>query len=459
MPTRSKLDYPVKFLMRQDRPIFSHQEGKQNVTQDTRQTDPPGERSEVISYSRLYRLWEENNWSAVNIDFSVDKDHWRTRLTEQQREAALWNYAMFLVGEEAVARTLGPVMDAAPGYPQQIFLSTQIVDEVRHHVFFDRFMREVASQGSDTKSTLQSAERYLTWGFEQVFAELDRVTDALRKKPKDRPLLAQTVTLYHIIIEGMLAIPGQHFIQRYVKKLDILPGFREGIENVSRDEARHVAFGIKFLGELIDSSKECRQASIEMLDKATRFSVGVFIPPNYDSSYAECFDFTLEEIYAFGFRSLVTKLNRLGIDPSELRMLSRQDLELTYEERARQLWVLIRAGVLGDDRKEPQVTPECLEILFEGTTKAIDLDVARSLGGPIEWNFTDSEPWHVVVTNGHAEAKPGRAGDPALQLEISTADWARIAVDRTDPRIALLKRRLKLHGQISAKRKLPKLFN
>jgi hypothetical protein len=366
---------------------------------------------------------------------------------------------MFLVGEEAVARTLSPIMDAAPEYSQQIFLSTQIVDEARHHVFFDRFMREVASQGSDTRSTLQSVERHLTWGFKQVFNELDHVTDALRKKPKDRPLLAQAVTLYHIVIEGMLAIPGQHFIQRYVEKLDILPGFREGITNVSRDESRHVAFGIKFLGELVRSSNECRAAAIEMLDKATRYSIGVFVPPNYDASYAECFDFTLEEIYSFGFRSLVTKLKRVGIEPAEVRMLARQDESLSYEERSRQLWVLIRAGIVGDDRKEPDVTPEAMEILFTGTAGAIDLDVARSLGGPIEWDFTDADPWHVVVTNGHAEAKPGRAGDPALRIEISSADWAKIAVDRVDPRIALLRRRLKLHGQISAKRKLPRLFN
>ena len=441
---------------------------RQDTQDERQQANPAGrciteeqtapEKEEVISYERLYRLWEDNNWSAARIDFSVDKEHWQSRLTEQQREAALWNYAMFLVGEEAVARTLTPVMDAAPDFPQQIFLSTQIVDEARHHVFFDRFMREVASIGRDTRSTLQAVDGYLTWGFREVFAELDRVTDALRKKPKDRALLAQAVTIYHIVIEGMLAIPGQHFIQRYVEKLEILPGFAEGMTNVSRDESRHVAFGIKLLGDLIRSSSECRAASIEMLNRVTRYTVGVFVPPGCDPSYAECFDFTLEEIYAFGLRSLVTKLKRLGIDPSEVRMLSRQDLDQPYEERSRKLWVLIRAGVLGDDKREPQMTRECLEILFEGMSKAIDLETARSLGGPIEWRFTDAEPWHLVVTNGHAEAKPGTAGEAALTLEISSADWAKIAVERIDPRLALLRRRLKLHGSLAAKRKLPKLF-
>ena len=413
---------------------------------------------EAISYEKLYRRWEENPWSATGIDFTVDKEHWRTKLDDTQREAALWNYALFLVGEEAVARTLTPLLDAAPEHAQQIFLTTQIVDEARHHVFFDRFMREVAGQGTDAKSTLEAMDRHLTWGFKQVFGELDRVTDALRRKPKDRPLLAQSVALYHVIVEGVLAIPGQHFIQRYVEKLDILPGFSEGITNVSRDESRHVAFGVKFLGELVRSSEECRAAAIELWERVTPWTIGVFVPPNRNRAYVESFDFSLEEIFAFGLRSYETKVRRVGIDPSEIRMLRVQDMSLTYEERSRRAWVLIDDGVIGNDNVEPKLSPESYEILFDGMVQTLDLDVARSLGGPIEWDFTDAESWHLVVTNGHAEAKPGKAGEAALRLETSSAEWAKIAVGRVDPRWALLKRKLKVHGHLSAKAKLPRLF-
>jgi hypothetical protein len=416
------------------------------------------ERSEVISYERLYRLWEENNWSATAIDFSVDAEHWRERLDERQREAAIWNYAMFLVGEEAVARTLTPVLDAAPGYPEQIFLTTQIVDEARHHVFFDRFMREVAGLGTDTASTLTAVDPYLTWGFRNTFEELDRVTEALRRKPKDRPLLAQSIALYHLVIEGLLAIPGQHFIQRYLTEYDLLPGFSEGITKVSRDESRHVAFGVKFLGELVNSSKECRSAAIEMWDGVLGWTAGVFVPPNLDSSYVECFGFTLEEIYAFGMRSFYTKIRRIGIEPSEVQMLSRIDPDLPFEERARRVWALIRAGVIGDDRREPVMTEEAFDVLFEGVARSTDLEVARSLGGPIEWDFTDADPWHLVVVDGHAQAKPGRAGTPALRLTVSSADWAKIAVGRIDPRRAVLSRKLRVKGRLANKVKLPKLF-
>ena len=416
------------------------------------------QKPEVISYERLYRLWEENNWSATRIDFTVDKEHWYTKLDDLQRRSALWNYAMFLVGEEAVARTLTPVLDATAGYPESIFLTTQIVDEARHHVFFDRFMREVVGIGRDTQSTLDEVRDQLTWGFTQVFDELDRLTEALHKKPKDRALVTQTIALYHVVIEGVLAIPGQHFIQRYVEKYEILPGFSEGITHVSRDEARHVAFGIKFLGDLVRSAEECRAAAIDLWDRVMPWAAGVFVPPNRDRAYAECFGFTLTEIFAFGMRSFETKLKRLGIDVSEIRMYQSQDLEMPYEERARRAWVLIDCGVIGDDRREPELNEEAFELLFDGMSRVMDIDVARSLGGPVEWDFTDAEPWHLVVTNGHIEAKPGRAGEAALSLECSGADFAKIAVNRTDPRMALLKRRLKVHGSLAAKAKLPKIF-
>ena len=65
---------------------------------------------------------------------------------------------------------------------------------------------------------------------------------------------------------------------------------------------------------------------------------------------------------------------------------------------------------------------------------------------------------HIVVTNGHAEAKPGRAGRPAVRLETSTADWVNFVMGRTDPRVALLKRKLKVHGSLSSLARLPKLF-
>lgn len=413
--------------------------------------------TEPFSTARLYRLWEENNWSAAGIDFTLDAEHWHERFDERQREAALWNYALFLTGEEAVARTLTPLVDAVPDHEAQNFLATQLVDEVRHHVFFDRFLREVAGVGADTASTLRGVDPYLTWGFRQIFSELDRTTEALRRSPRDRALFARSLALYHVVVEGTLAVPGQHFIRRYLEAMDVLPGFTEGIANVARDESRHVAFGVGLLGRLVRSSQACRDATVEVWDEVLPYAAGVFRPPGLDTSYVTCFGFTITEIIAFGLRSFETKARRVGIDPTEITLLARDDVTRSYEDRAQRIWDLIRCKALGTE-EDPDPTPEVMEVVFEGVARIIDPDVLRSLGGGVQWEFPDAAPWHVVAENGGARAVPGRTADPGLVLRCPAGEWVKIALDRADPRRAVLTRTLRPEGPWRAKAKLPGLF-
>lgn len=420
--------------------------------------DDGGRAAEPVSYDRLYRQWEQNPWSASEIDLHGDERDFKTSLTERQREAIVWNYGMFLVGEDVGTRSLTAAMDSEGAFVQRIFLSTQIVDEARHHVFFDRFMRDVAGLGYDTGSTLDAVERSLCPGFKQVIEDLGRVVEALRKKPKDRPLLAQVAALYHIMVEGSLAVPDRQFVPRYLARHGVLPGFAEGLRNVTRDEARHVAFGVKLLSDLIRSSKECRQATIEALDRALRSSVGLLVPPNFDYSYVGCFDASPNDLFASAMRSLDAQLKMMGISQTEIPLLAHEDQSLSYEERARRVLVLVESRVVGDDAEEPQLSREAFEILFEDMARSVNVEVARSIGGPVEWDFSDAESWHLVVTDGHVEAKLGGSGNPALRLECASSEFAKIAVGRTDPRWALLRRKLRVHGPLSTRAKLPKLF-
>src|SRR5687767_3796447 len=135
---------------------------------------------DAISYTDLYARWEKGNWSAMEIDFTEDKDHWLGTFSDIERKAALWNYSLFFHGEDSVADNLSPYIDAAPKEEQKYFLATQQVDEARHSVFFGRFMREVVGRGSDIQSSLAATQPELTWGFKKVFARLDKQADELR---------------------------------------------------------------------------------------------------------------------------------------------------------------------------------------------------------------------------------------------------------------------------------------
>jgi ribonucleotide reductase beta subunit family protein with ferritin-like domain len=200
--------------------------------------------AERISYTDLYARWERGNWRATEIDFSEDRRQWQEELTEFERKAALWNYALFFWGEDAVTDGLSPFIDAAPHEEQKYFLATQQVDEARHAVFFARFMHEVCGvSGTTVADGLEAIKPELTWGFRKVFERLERMSDELRRDPS-LPKLAAAITLYHLVIEATLAQPGQHFITTYLHERDILPGFREGMDNVALDEQRHIGFGV-----------------------------------------------------------------------------------------------------------------------------------------------------------------------------------------------------------------------
>ena len=187
-----------------------------------------------ITYDDLYRRWEQSHWSATAIDFSEDRNGWAA-LTEMQRTSAIWIYSMFFFGEDSVADNLSPYIDAAPKEEQKYFLASQQVDEVRHAVFFHRFFKEVIEAGDSIAATLAYTEQNLSWGYRKIFDRLDLMSEELRRD-RSLPKFAQAITLYHLIVEGTLAQPGQHFIEDFFVREGTMPGFTEGMENVSRDE-------------------------------------------------------------------------------------------------------------------------------------------------------------------------------------------------------------------------------
>jgi len=436
---------------------MAHETASRTISAEELEQDIDRSAGAPIDLLRLYRLWEENNWSAYEIDFAQDAVDWRERLTPLQRRAAHWNYALFLHGEEAVARTLAPFVGALWTQEQRVFITTQIVDEARHHVFFSRFMREVVGDGQDMATTLASAAPELTWGFRRVFAELDRVTDRLRYRQRDRALLAQSILLYHLIVEGALAHPGQRFIRGYLAQQQVLPGFAAGMAKIARDESRHMAFGMQVLKELLAQSPAIRQAALAMLNKALPWMISVFVPPNFDEDYVRCFGYSLEDVYAFGLRSIEVKLARIGIPLATVKGLVQVAVDEPPADQARRALTLLRAGVLGV-AAPLRLDDEIMRLLFDGLERIVNMGRIGELPGAIQWDFADAAPWYLVARDGRAELHQGRASAPALTIRCSAADWARIGGDKMDARWALVTRRMRLSGDLRLALRLPALL-
>jgi len=410
-----------------------------------------------VSYEDLYRRWEEGNWQATAIDFGEDRGGWGS-LSEIQRRSALWTYSMFFYGEDSVTDNLSPYIDAAPKEEQKYFLATQQVDEARHAVFFSRFFSEVIGAGEGIASGLAYTEPQLTWGFRQVFDRLDRMADELRRD-RSLPKFAQAIALYHMVVEAELAQPGQHFIEDYFVKSGTLPGFAEGMKNVSHDEQRHIGFGVKVLSELFAESQECKQAVGELLREVSPYTLAVYVPPNWDRRYTEEYGFTLEEIYAWGFRSLETKWRAAGFPIEEMPPgVFPIDFSLSPEERVARIVKLMQAGVVGEPNGEPDSSPEIQRLYFDTVERSVDHSAVDGRPVTIQWRFTDAAPWHLRIDNGSSRADQGEAPDADLTFETTWADWIAVTTHRGDPRKAMLRRRIRPRGSLRQLLRMPKIF-
>ena len=399
-----------------------------------------------VSYADLYARWEKGNWRATEIDFTVDREQWRSGFSDLERNAALWNYSMFFHGEDSVTDNLSPFIDAAPREEQKYFLATQQVDEARHAVFFSRFMHEVVERGDGTVAGGLAATRpELTWGFRKTFQLLDRVVDELRRD-RSRTMLAKAVTMYHFIVEATLAQPGQHFIEDYLTRRDLLPGFRGGMRNVAMDEQRHIGFGVKLLRDLASEDPEVPAAVAELLREVAPLSVAVFVPPGWDRSYTECFGFTLEEIFTEGARSFDAKLKAAGLPLESLPGPEVFPHGLSAEERARRGIALLAAGFLGEKNGPPARDPEAMALLFDTVRRGVDPRTAPEGPMVLQWEFPDAEPWHLRLDNGSTAAAPGRVPEPDVELRCSYEDWVDVMAGRLDPKRAVALRRLRFKG-------------
>jgi Ribonucleotide reductase, small chain/SCP-2 sterol transfer family len=409
--------------------------------------------ADQVSYADLYARWEQGNWRATEIDFSTDREQWENTFTDLERRGALWTYSLFFHGEDSVADNLSPFIDAAPREEQKYFLATQQADEARHAVLFARFMREVAHAGQDVGSALAQTRPKLTWGFRKVFDRLDEMAGELRKD-RSRPKLAQAITLYHLVIEASLAQPGQHFIEEGLGRRDLLPGLRAGIRNVSRDEQRHIAFGVKMIADLVREDPECEPAIAELLREVMPWTAAVFVPPAWDERYVTSFGFTLQDIFAQGAEALEGRLRAAGLDPMTMRL--GLPFDLPPAERAHRGLTLLRAGYLGEPNGPVEPNPEATAMLFDGLRRQVNPSVAP--GATIQWDFTDAEPWHLRIDNGSTSASPGRVERPDLTFHCRLQDWVDIAAGRTEPWRALLRGKVRPSGRLRMLLRAPKLF-
>jgi len=282
--------------------------------------EPAPERSgelELMDPQRLYELWERQSWQAHSIDFSRDREDWDS-LDEGLRRQLQWRLSSFFIGEERVTTQFSGLVMAYESQSEEAFLTTQQVDEARHTQHFNNFYEQVIGVDGTFDERLEFARRQLAPEFTEMFdVLLGEWGRRLVENPRDLEAKIDFVVLYHMMIEGTLALTGQWFLTDYMEREGILPGWLKGFRLISQDEHRHVAYGTWLLREKA-ADPALRRRITERLAQLIPLTAAVLLPPRSNPQLDGALGYTAAQTDDFAHSALSRRLRVIGIDMRSL---------------------------------------------------------------------------------------------------------------------------------------------
>ncbi len=200
----------------------------------------------ITGYDHFVTLAESLQWDETAIDFSADREAW-PQLTDTEKARVLGLIAGFVLAETAVSEELGSYEAAASDESMEAAFRAQARDEARHARFFDLVAAEVAGvPGANAAARRHALRAHVSTDLVDLFEE--RLPATAERLAEDHEGLSAAVGLYHMVIEGVVLLAGQHAMLDTLEGLSVkLPGLHRGIELVLRDERWHIGFGSRIV--------------------------------------------------------------------------------------------------------------------------------------------------------------------------------------------------------------------
>jgi P-aminobenzoate N-oxygenase AurF len=198
---------------------------------------------------KLYRLGKERNWDAdTDLDWSQTFPRDQTPMAPGSENpyaswssfaelspdeqvgfgwhCQAWTLSQFLHGEQGALLVASQLVSCAPTYEGKLYAASQTFDEARHVEVFSRYL-------NDKVGFMYPVNRHLK-------ALLDKILTDPRWDLKfiGMQLIIESLALAAFNVQKLMAAD---------------PLLRDLLELVTRDEARHVAFGVTYMEQFVRS--------------------------------------------------------------------------------------------------------------------------------------------------------------------------------------------------------------
>src|SRR3954451_9917185 len=113
------------------------------------------------------------------------------------------------------------------------------------------------------------------------------------------------------------------------------PGFQKGFSLVEQDEHRHIAFGVRFVKEMVERDRRYGDIVIRRVEDLVPKAVHVFCPPYVDDpTEFVSYGYHSSQFYGFAYRKLKRRLAVLGLDTPPAAELMPGPIATPEEARA-----------------------------------------------------------------------------------------------------------------------------
>lgn len=226
----------------------------------------------IDTSSKWYDLFQKGvelgTWNVEDlfdeVGFEEDREIWES-LGPIERKQIRYLLSGFLDGEFAVGEDANHHLQRIVGAPcfddneeMEMYMSIFTLTEHKHTQFLDVYMHEVMGEQdvfADLNPKRGGARIPIVQatGLGEIFDRQGQLT-ARAAHSQDPVDIAEALTVYHMIVEGLLARGGFYSINKLSRNAP-LPLLNHGFKFVSTDEGRHMTHGVEALSELIEKER------------------------------------------------------------------------------------------------------------------------------------------------------------------------------------------------------------
>ena len=240
------------------------------MSQDTTSTGFQAERIDTASkwYDLFQKGVELGTWNVEKlfeeVGFEEDREIWNS-LEPGERKQIRYLISGFLDGEFAVGEDASHHLQRIMGAPcfddneeMEMYMTMFTLTEHKHTQFLDVYMHEVMGDQdvfADLNPKRGGARVPIVQatGLGEIFDRQGQLT-ARAAHSQDPVDIAEALTVYHMIVEGLLARGGFYAINKLSRNAP-LPLLNHGFKFISTDEGRHITHGVEALSELIEKER------------------------------------------------------------------------------------------------------------------------------------------------------------------------------------------------------------